>query len=200
MDKPLEDGLTHSAKLSYANHLFSLFSVECLSWTSWTNVALFPPDSCASLCTDLHQWKLPAEISDLKSPDPCASFSCDYNLQKVPCVCLRHVCVWVDWLLTSTKQRWACSTTSCAHENIPCEPLWDTAMQLQCFAPTWLGIKSVYMGKCLIWCLLKEFSQRFQDVFFFTEKEIKLFSTPFPKDTEEMEESLPLEVIESWCV
>lgn len=46
--------------------------------------------------------------------------------------------------------------------------------------------------------LKTEFSQRFQD-FSTIEKEIKLFSTPFVMDAEEVEESLQLELIEMQC-
>lgn len=46
--------------------------------------------------------------------------------------------------------------------------------------------------------LKTEFSQRFQD-FSTIEKKIKLFSTPFVMDAEEVEESLQLELIEMQC-
>ncbi|XP_074498631.1 general transcription factor II-I repeat domain-containing protein 2-like [Sebastes fasciatus] len=50
----------------------------------------------------------------------------------------------------------------------------------------------------VITSLMTEFSQRFQD-FSAIEKEIKLFSTPFLMDAEEVEESLQLELIEMQC-
>ncbi|XP_065811264.1 general transcription factor II-I repeat domain-containing protein 2-like [Labrus bergylta] len=50
----------------------------------------------------------------------------------------------------------------------------------------------------VITSLLTEFNQRFQD-FSVIEKEIKLFSTPFLVDAEEVEESLQLELIEMQC-
>ena len=46
--------------------------------------------------------------------------------------------------------------------------------------------------------LVTEFNQRFQD-FSVTEKQVKLFSTPFLVDAEEVEESLQLELIEMQC-
>uniref|UniRef100_A0A096ME44 HAT C-terminal dimerisation domain-containing protein n=2 Tax=Poecilia TaxID=8080 RepID=A0A096ME44_POEFO len=46
--------------------------------------------------------------------------------------------------------------------------------------------------------LVTEFNQRFQD-FSDIEKQIKLFSTPFLVDAEEVEESLQLELIEMQC-
>jgi len=46
--------------------------------------------------------------------------------------------------------------------------------------------------------LVTEFNQRFQD-FHVIEKQIKLFSTPFLVDAEEVEESLQLELIEMQC-
>uniref|UniRef100_A0A096M3P2 HAT C-terminal dimerisation domain-containing protein n=1 Tax=Poecilia formosa TaxID=48698 RepID=A0A096M3P2_POEFO len=46
--------------------------------------------------------------------------------------------------------------------------------------------------------LVTEFNQRFQD-FSVVEKQIKLFSTPFLVDAEEVEESLQLELIEMQC-
>lgn len=46
--------------------------------------------------------------------------------------------------------------------------------------------------------LVTEFNQRFQD-FSVIEKQIKLFSTPFLVDAEEVEESLQLELIEMQC-
>uniref|UniRef100_A0A4W6D5G1 HAT C-terminal dimerisation domain-containing protein n=1 Tax=Lates calcarifer TaxID=8187 RepID=A0A4W6D5G1_LATCA len=46
--------------------------------------------------------------------------------------------------------------------------------------------------------LVTEFNQRFQD-FSVNEKQIKLFSTPFLVDAEEVEESLQLELIEMQC-
>ncbi|KAK7891861.1 hypothetical protein WMY93_023824 [Mugilogobius chulae] len=46
--------------------------------------------------------------------------------------------------------------------------------------------------------LMTEFNQRFQD-FSVIEKQIKLFSTPFLVDAEEVEESLQLELIEMQC-
>nr|WPK86729.1 NLRC3-like protein 86 [Sebastes schlegelii] len=50
----------------------------------------------------------------------------------------------------------------------------------------------------VITSLVTEFSQRFQD-FSAIEKEIKLFSTPFLMDAEEVEESLQLELIQMQC-
>ncbi|XP_074498629.1 general transcription factor II-I repeat domain-containing protein 2-like [Sebastes fasciatus] len=50
----------------------------------------------------------------------------------------------------------------------------------------------------VITSLMTEFSQRFQD-FSAIEKEMKLFSTPFLMDAEEVEESLQLELIEMQC-
>ncbi|KAK3522322.1 hypothetical protein QTP86_003004, partial [Hemibagrus guttatus] len=50
----------------------------------------------------------------------------------------------------------------------------------------------------VITSLVTEFNQRFQD-FSVIEKQIKLFSTPFLVDAEEVEESLQLELIEMQC-
>uniref|UniRef100_A0A672YTX3 Uncharacterized protein n=1 Tax=Sphaeramia orbicularis TaxID=375764 RepID=A0A672YTX3_9TELE len=59
---------------------------------------------------------------------------------------------------------------------------------------------SAKKGKYLsvITCLETEFRQRFQD-FSVIEKEIKLFTSPFLVDAEEVEENLQLELIEIQC-
>lgn len=50
----------------------------------------------------------------------------------------------------------------------------------------------------VITSLMTEFSQRFQDISV-TEKEIRLFSTPFLTEAEEVEKSLQLELTEMQC-
>lgn len=62
--------------------------------------------------------------------------------------------------------------------------------------PIFLLKKGKYVS--VITSLMTEFSPRFQD-FSIIEKEIKLFSTPFLMDAEEVEESLQLELIEMQC-
>ncbi|XP_072221995.1 general transcription factor II-I repeat domain-containing protein 2 [Leuresthes tenuis] len=64
--------------------------------------------------------------------------------------------------------------------------------------PTLSEIKKKEKYVSVLTSLKTEFSQRFQD-FSTIEKEIKLFSTPFVMDAEEVEESLQLELIEMQC-
>ncbi|KAJ8381131.1 hypothetical protein SKAU_G00019090 [Synaphobranchus kaupii] len=75
---------------------------------------------------------------------------------------------------------------------------FPTLSEIKCAFPK--ANVSAKKGKyvSVITSLMTEFSQRFQD-FSVIEKEIKLFSTPFLMDAEEVEESLQLELIEMQC-
>lgn len=99
-------------------------------------------------------------------------------------------------------------------ESLPCEtPLvWDATTKLQCctffqcctalseissaFPDASLSTKKNYVS--VVTSLVAEFNHRFQD-FSSIEKYIKLFSTPFLVDAQEVEESLQLALIKLQC-
>ena len=94
-----------------------------------------------------------------------------------------------------------------AHMKAFCVKLRLFETQLQSFNaahfPALSKIKADLSAKkekyvTVIASLMTEFNQRFQD-FSVIEKQIKLFSTPFLVDAEEVEESLQLELIEMQC-